>query len=60
MYNTECVCVRAQECNDGGKGLVVRRPSSHIFVHELVMVFRTDFAIDEVLFLNRKKHIQET
>ena len=40
--------MRAQECNDGGKGRVVRRPSSDILVHELVMVFKTDCAVDEV------------
>ena len=59
MYNTECVGVRAQECNDGGKGVRQETSSSDIFVHELAMEFGTDCVVDEVLFLNRKKHIKE-
>jgi len=60
VQHCECVCVRAQECNGGRwKGRPSGASSSDIFVHELAMEFRTDCVVDEVLFLNRKKHIQE-
>ena len=52
--------MRAQECNvDNERGVRQETSSSDIFVHELAMEFRTDCVVDEVFFLNRKKHIQE-
>ena len=53
-----CACTRTQWWIM--KGVCCQEiSSSDIFVHELAMEFRTDCVVDEVLFLNRKKHIQE-